>query len=316
MNDETPQKWFLEKPLRMLYYCRFVTIGLGKVDFETIRAMTESAHKIEDEPAWDIFQEICKLLMTKDPTKGLELMVSTGLMAKLFPEIQTMVKFKNDQGKWHSKDVWQHTLQVVRNSPQILEVRLAALWHDCAKPQTFTIDHNAVHFYRHDEFGANKWYSAACRFYVPGELKTKVADLIAEHMQFPLFSTEGPDHCSDSTLRKFALRMGDQLDNLFYLSMADITSTKADKVAIRRKNCVDLKNRIDKLLEADKNPPPKLPTGLGTILIKELGVTGKELGKVMDMLRERLLGGLLNVDSDFVQEAKNLLAIKVPNEKD
>jgi len=301
---ETPKEFFLEKPLRMMYYCRFVAVGLGRIDWETTRIMTEMSHIILLAPKKVVFEEMCKLLMVKDPTAGLQLMVSTGLMRFLFPEIHAMVEFKNNQGKWHSKNVWEHTLGVVRQSPQILEVRLAALWHDCAKPQTFAIVNDNVHFYRHEEFGAHKWDKTANYYEADLRLKDYVGDLISNHLQFSLLSSENP---SDTALRRFVFRAGNKLDNFFYLSMADITSANLDKVTACQNKCAALKKRIDELLARDLVPKTKLPTGLGNVLMDQLGLYGKDLGDVMNVLHQMLVDKMLDSDADFVEEAKKVM---------
>jgi poly(A) polymerase len=302
---------FSDDPLRMLRACRFTAKFDMTVEKQTFEAMCKMAPSIKEISAERVFQEMSKLLMLPDPTKGLITMVSSGLMAELFPEIQTVVEFRQNQGKWHSKLVWPHTLEVVKNSPQRLAVRWAALFHDVAKPQTYSEGPTGVHFYQHDWKGALKWDEVANRLKVSKEFRDHVHMLIYEHLQPSLLSSDGVDHCSASALRRLAHRVGDKLDDLFDLSVADITSHKPEVVAEKKRNCDLLRERIKKIIAEDNIPKLKLPTGLGLVLIDKLGLKpGKELGDVMKKLTELLIDGVLTLESDFVEEARKILENK------
>ena len=79
-------------------------------------------------------------------------------------EIQDIIDFKVDQGKYHTKNVWNHTLQVVEQTPDILEVRWAALFHDSGKPETWSVSVDGdIHFYGHDKKGEAIWNIVADR---------------------------------------------------------------------------------------------------------------------------------------------------------
>jgi len=302
-----PEVSFSDDPLRMLRACRFQARGYN-IDGPTGLAMEKLAHKIHDISRERVFEETSKLLMSKDPSKGLTLMVGTGLMRELFPEIQTAVEFKQDQGEWHSKAVWPHTLQVVRESPQILEVRWAALVHDIAKPQTYTETETGVHFYEHDWKGALMWDGIARRLRVSNDFKRDVHTLVFEHLQ-PSLLARSVDAPTDKALRRLVRRLGtrEMLDNLFHLSAADITSSKPERVAEGRARTARLKERIDALLDAEDVTTLKLPKGTGHLLMDDLGLRTHRLGMVMKILTQKLIDGDITLESDFVAEAAKIL---------
>lgn len=68
---------------------------------------------------------------------------------KLIPHLEKTKGF-NQNSDWHIYDIYEHTLHVVDNTNPILELRLAALFHDIGKPYTYSIDENGKgHFYNH-----------------------------------------------------------------------------------------------------------------------------------------------------------------------
>jgi poly(A) polymerase len=302
-----PDISFVDDPLRMLRACRFVARFGFAISEKTKLAMIFHADKIHNISAERVFEEMSKLLMTKDPTDGLELMVSTGLMRELFPEIQAMVDFRQDQGRWHSKLVWPHVLGVVRQSPQKLSVRWAALFHDIAKPQTYTCtDNGVVHFYTHEQKGALMWEAVARRLKVSKDFEKYVSLLVYEHLSPSLLVASGVP-LSKRALRRLIHRVGPALGDLFELSLADVTSHNVELTAYKRKQCCSIWEQCKEILNESDIVQLKLPTGLGLLLSDALGLTkGPELGKIMKILYDMLVDGELSLGSDFVEEAKKL----------
>ena len=82
---------------------------------------------------------LCKLLVVDDPTKGFTFLAHTGLSDQFFPELNKL-KMEDEGGGY--KDVFTHTLAVIRNTKPELRLRLSALFHDIAKPETFKRNEN------------------------------------------------------------------------------------------------------------------------------------------------------------------------------
>ena len=141
------------------------------------------------------------------------------------------------------------------------------------------------------------------------EFRDYVHFLIYEHLQPSLLSSEGANYASNKALRRLMFRAGDRLDNLFHLSLADITSHRPDIVAEKRANCLALWERCKKLAEEQQIIRIKLPKGTGLVVADALGINpGKELGEVMKKLEQMLIDGEVSVDADFAQVAKNISA--------
>ena len=66
------------------------------------------------------------------------------------PELEICIGF-DQHNPYHEKDVFNHTLDVIDNMENDLILRLAALFHDIGKPETFSLDKNGIgHFYGHN----------------------------------------------------------------------------------------------------------------------------------------------------------------------
>jgi putative nucleotidyltransferase with HDIG domain len=296
-----PDTAFSDDPLRMLRAIRFdgdCRFGyLHGVDFEAIKKLKHLIHEVSMER---ITAEMNRILMLKNAHKALECMEKSGLLGEIFPELQEVVDFKQNQGKWHSKLVWPHTLQVVENTPPILTVRWAALFHDVAKPQTYSETETGVHFYGHEKEGASIWCNVARRLKMPVSFTVKVMSLIHNHLR--------PSLLSDAPKKRAIRRLihevkEDTIDELFALSMADITSHKPEVVAEKQKKCLELKKLVDDVRAEANILQLKLPTGLGIQIIKATGLEGEDLGKLMQRLYQGLIDGDYTLETDFVAEA-------------
>ena len=81
------------------------------------------------------------ILMDKKPSIRLD--ESRELLFSIIPEFKESYGF-DQQNNHHIYDVYNHTLKVVDNVPAILNLRIAALYHDMGKPFTFRLDENGI----------------------------------------------------------------------------------------------------------------------------------------------------------------------------
>jgi tRNA nucleotidyltransferase (CCA-adding enzyme) len=142
-----------------------------------------------------------------------------GVLAVILPELTA--GFGVDQNEWHAYDVYHHTLATVdAASADDLTLRLAALFHDIAKPQT----KDGPHFYRHEIVGEDVARAALSRLRFSNEQTDMVARLVRGHM----FSSD-PEQ-TDKALRRFIRRVGpDALERLFALRAADVAGSGLPK---------------------------------------------------------------------------------------
>jgi putative nucleotidyltransferase with HDIG domain len=246
-----------------------------------------------------VFEELTKLLLSPKPDRGLEVLLHTGLLGLQFPELQSMAWFRKDQGKYHHLPVWEHTLEVVKAAEKTPIVKWAALFHDIAKPATWSQKGSDVHFYQHDRLGSEIWEQIAVRLKTSTDFKTRVSKLIYEHQ-----NVRGD--MSDKAIRRLMHRVGDDLQNLFWLREADIIGHNP---AHRESSLNDLNQLVRRVQTIQDRGPisAHLPTGTGTMIADALGIKpGKELGDIMKQLQQMMVDGDLTPDSNLVAVAQTI----------
>jgi tRNA nucleotidyltransferase (CCA-adding enzyme) len=182
-------------------------------DPETKKQMAAFAHRVKHLPGDRIQQELDKLFKTDNPRQALDLAAETGVLKRIFPEVDVTRGF-DQKNPHHDHDLGTHLLNVLDHTSKINgdpDVRLAALLHDIGKPDTMWTDENGVgHFYEHPDYpgsadhaqvGADYAREAMKRLRYPNARTERVTHLITQHM-FPEFN-------SLKGARKFLNRVGD-----------------------------------------------------------------------------------------------------------
>jgi tRNA nucleotidyltransferase/poly(A) polymerase len=215
----TPQT-FEEDPLRMLRAAQFAARFEYALTQPTLAAMRASASLATTVSAERVCDELTKLLtQAARPSIGLELLRETGVLAHLWPELIEGVGV--EQNEWHAYDVWHHTMRTLDATPPgDLILRLAALFHDVAKPRT----KEGSHFYRHEIVGSDLVESMLTRFRFPNEVVETTAHLVRQHM----FAAD--PEMKDATIRRFIRRIGvNNIERLFDLRAADVAGSGLPK---------------------------------------------------------------------------------------
>ena len=309
-----PEISFSDDPLRMMRAARF-TSQLGfELDPAAFAAMRDMASRIEIISAERVRDELSKLLVSKNPQPGLELLVESGIAELVLPELPAL-RLEVDEHH-HHKDVYQHSLTVVAQAislePQYgfdrdLTLRLAALLHDIGKPATRKLEQGgSVTFHHHDVVGAKlaKKRLTALRF--DNDTIKAVCRLIELHLRFFGYSDQ---QWSDSAVRRYVRDADDQLMRLHILTRADVTTRnqrKADRLAHAYD---DLEARIKVLAEQEQLDAMR-PDLDGEEIMQLLGIKpGREVGQAYNFLLElRLDEGAVGKD-----EAKKRLLEWWPN---
>ena len=167
-----PDVSFGDDPLRMLRAARFA----GQLGFDvapdTVEAMARLRESIRIVSPERVQGELVKLLASDDPVRGIRLLVDTGLMAEIVPEVPAL-RLEIDEHH-HHKDVYEHSLTVLRQAIDLeherhpgeapdVTLRLAALLHDIGKPATRTLEPGAGSASTTTTSRARGWHASACR---------------------------------------------------------------------------------------------------------------------------------------------------------
>ncbi len=215
---------FVEDPLRMLRACQFAARFGFTIAPATMAAMREAAPLVDSVSPERVRDELIKLLATAPlPASGLAAMQAGGLLARLLPEVAAGLGVS--QNAYHAYDVYEHNLHTLDAAPPgDLVLRLAALLHDVAKPQTRTVAPDGTHFYGHENVGAELAQTLLVRLRFSSDVVTEVARLVANHMYAADPALEA------KSLRRFIRRIGpENLERQFALRSADIVGSGLPK---------------------------------------------------------------------------------------
>lgn len=177
-----PNTRFREDALRIIRGIRFASTLNFNIEPKTLKSMSDNCHLLNNISKERIYTELKKILMSPVPSIGLNLMLYTGVLKVILPELLPMAGF-NQFSSFHDKDVWFHTMQVVDNTRPELHLRLAALFHDAGKPHSFTMDENGKgHFYGHELISSMMAEEILTIFKSDNETKALVKTIIDKHM--------------------------------------------------------------------------------------------------------------------------------------
>ena len=216
-----PNITFKDDPLRMLRAIRFACKYNWKMTKSVVKALSDNAPMLQHISAERIQDEFNKMLMTDNPDIALKLLSGTGLLKEFMPEFDALKGVQ--QNKYHGDaDVFGHVVDVIKNTPKDLKARLAAVFHDIGKPETYSVDPQtgSVHFYDHEHISAEKTRGIMHRMRYPNDIIDSVSKIVDNHMRLKTAGKEG-EAVSDKGLRKFAALMGDDLDSAFALMHGD-----------------------------------------------------------------------------------------------
>jgi poly(A) polymerase len=215
---------FAEDPLRLMRAIRFA-VRLGfRIEPTTERAIREQAASLTQISRERIVQEMTKILLAPRAGLGVRLLCDLGLMEHIIPEVLAMRGMRQD--RHHHKDVFEHTLQVIDQSPATPVLRWAALLHDIAKPRTRSVENGEVHFFGHEHVGAQMARAILSGLKLDRATIDRISTLVELHQRANSYDPAW----TDGAVRRFMREAGDALDDLLELSAADVTSRRPEKI--------------------------------------------------------------------------------------
>ena len=274
-TTSNPAGIFAEDPLRMLRACRFAAKLDFQIEWNTFKAITNDAHTIRDISKERITEELMKILVSKNPVKGLELMIESGLMTFILPELVLTVGMQ--QNAFHSKDVFGHICDVIEASQPTAMHRLAAFLHDIGKVNCRTIDENGVaHFYGHE----NESAIIAYRFMFEHKFSNDQIELVVTAVREHMMLNKG---CATKTLRRKRMELGDEKWN-FLLDLCEADRASHVDPDFSEINAARTLTAAEKPIIKDK-----LPLSGSDIMELFNLKPGREVGEKLALVREWVL---------------------------
>ena len=283
---------FKEDALRILRALRFSAVLSFSIEEETSRAI-RSCKKLLNKLSPERISSELSLLLCSDGAADV-LLRYPEVFAEIIPCLKAMQGF-DQHNEHHCFDVWEHTVNVVRNVRPALHLRLAALFHDCAKPLVFSLDESGTgHFYSHAPRGAAIAEKELKRLRFDNETTQKVVKLVKIH--------DSPIECDEVTVKKKLNRLGEEtFFDLIRLQRAD-NLAQSEKFRFRQKNFDCLEKTAEKILEQNDCFSLKKLAVNGNDMLS-LGLCGKEIGAMLDFLVEQVIEGKTANEKPLLLEA-------------
>lgn len=223
-----PKDRFEEDALRMLRLARF-SAQLGfSIEKETFEAVKMVHMKLKMVSMERIRDEFVKILLSKDPMYGLFMCNALGILQHFIPELEMGIHVKQNQA--HSFDVWGHNLRTCQHAADkgwALDLRLAGLFHDIAKPHTrrWSEEKKDYTFHGHEVVGAKVTREIMNRLKFSREITEKIATLVRWHMFF-----SDVEQITLSAVRRMVSNVGeDNIWDLMNLRICDRIGTGRPK---------------------------------------------------------------------------------------
>jgi len=290
-----PHQTYSDDPLRMMRAIRFATTLNFRVDEPSLAAIRQEAGRIKIVSMERIMVEFNKIMLSQKPSSGLKLMEQTGLLKLIIPELTSLKGIEEVEGQTH-KDNFYHTLEVVDNislHTENLWLRWAALLHDIGKAPTKKFaEGTGWTFHGHEFLGSKMVKNLFQRLKLPLGQDMKYVQKMVKLSSRPIALVT--DDASDSALRRLLYDAGEDLEDLFTLCKADITTKNAKKQQHFKKNFDYVAAKI-KEVEAKDHIRNFQPPVSGEELMELFGLKpGREIGVLKESVKEAILEGKIS----------------------
>jgi len=277
-----PQQRFEEDALRMLRAIRLAAQLEFAIDQNTLVAIQTKSGLLQH-ISWErIRDEVFKILLTNKIEDAFNLLLATGLLSHIFPEL--LATKGVEQRGHHEYDVWTHSLRAAQLCPsQDPIVKLAALLHDIAKPETqveIPDQPGEYSFHNHEVIGARTARDIARRLKLSKNDTQRIFTLVRWHMFYY------QPQMTDAAIRRFMRRVGiENLDDIMCLREGDRLGSGSKRTSWRLE---EMKQRIQDQLHQPMTVNDLAIDGHDVMTYLNLK-PGPKIGKIMHDLFEKVL---------------------------
>ncbi|BBA17111.1 CCA tRNA nucleotidyltransferase [Blattabacterium cuenoti] len=287
---------YSDDPLRMMRAIRFASQLQFEIEKNSFQSIQKNKNRISIVSIERIVEEFNKILLSEKPSVGLLLLYKSGLLSIILPEL-TLLKGIEEKNGYKHKDNFYHTLQVVDNISKeknnSIWLRWVALFHDIGK--TFTkkfIPEIGWSFHAHEFVGAKMIPSIFQRLKLPKSSSMKYIQKMIQFSYRPIALIG--NNTNDSAIRRLLFDVGNDLEDLMKLCIADITTNNVERKNKYKKNIYILMERIRKLEEKDRIQNWKSPIS-GNDIMKVFQIDPcKKIGIIKDFIKDAILEGKIS----------------------
>ena len=332
---------FRDDPGRLLRAIRLSgEIGL-RIEPDTVRLLATDAHLLPRVAPERVRDEFMRILVPAGARARVETLDLLGMLEYVVPEL---MKAKGvEQPRMHYWDVWGHSLHTVeaaegvtgghQNSPVFSCVpwtpeseayfaqtvsdghtrrtvlKLAALFHDIAKPQTKTVQPDGrTRFFGHSEQGAIIAEERLRHLRLSSRGVSMVSRMVEHHLRPTGMSNDG-EWPTDRAVYRYFRDVGDVALDTLYLCLADYLGAKGPELS--HPDWLNHARMISHVLQTGSQEPvststPRLVTGHD--LMSSLQLTpGPLIGSLLSTLEEARAAGEIETREQALELAAESL---------
>ncbi len=284
-----PDERFQEDALRIVRAIRFSAQIDFTIEQKTLESLIKNKDLLKNVSRERLGDEFKKIIMTNNPIIGLGLAQKIGILSYFSDDLEKMVGVEQNK-QAHKYDVWEHSLRSLQHAADknySLEIRLAALFHDIAKPKTKRTVGNKTTFYNHEIVGASVTHETLKNLKFSRETVNNVVNLVRNHMFFA-----DPDQITPSAVRRLIAKVGkENVWELIKLRICDRIGTGRPKEEPYR-----LRKYQSMIEEVMRDP----------ISVSMLKINGNDIIKMFHVKPGPKIGYILNaLMEDVLENPKN-----------
>jgi putative nucleotidyltransferase with HDIG domain len=325
---------FEHDALRVLRVARLATELDFGVEPQTAQRARRSSPQLGAVAPERIFAELKRIVAAARAVPGIRLLDELAVTPVVLPELSALRGV--EQSRFHHLDVYEHTLAVLdqavglerdperflgAHAPAVSEylsqplandlnrwqaLRLGALLHDIAKPQTRGVtSEGRVTFIGHDAAGGQTASAVLGRLRASERLTTHVAALTRHHLRLGFLVHETP--LSRRAIYRYLQKCAPVQVDVTVLSVADRLATRGENSTEAIAKHLELAEQLLGEALAWVADPPRPPVR-GNELAIALGVPpGPELGRILQELEQASFAHEISSTEEALDRARELL---------
>jgi len=320
---------FREDPLRILRAFSFSCIFKFEVDKKTLSLARKERARLKDVSQERIREELFKIFESEYAWETFRLLDKLKILEIIFPEIKPMQNI--GQGPYHHLDVWQHTLETLRQfelilgSPRKQEIsaylnddiaglrkrqsllKFACILHDIGKPKALRYEKKKIIFHGHERIGLGISRSICRRIKLSNEECRSLERIVLNHLR-PGYLADSERPTERAIFRYFRDTGSDALAVLL-ISLADQRATKGRLTTVlsRLRHEKMIKFLIARLLKQNSEKKKEKLLNGHEIIKKFKLEPGPLIGKILGGLEEAQAIGEIKNKKEALQLAEKII---------